>query len=603
MNDDMRLLLTVLLSLWAFQYALAQDPVFMTNVYGRTFESLNGKWNVLVDCYDIGERRHFEKNAKAVGDEDFVEYSFDGAMRLNVPGDWNSQSPELKYYEGVMWYGRNFNVRKSEGQRKFLYFCGVSYRCKVFLNGKFVGEHEGSFTPFQFEVTDLLKDGDNFLCLKVSNVRTKDAIPAMNFDWWNYGGITRDVLLVTTPETYVNEYFVRLDDGNPHKIRVTLGLSGKVERSVKVEIPELELSAEVTTDTNGHAELVMASDKIELWSPGNPKLYRTVISSGDDTVSEDIGFRTLSVDGTRILLNGKPCFMKSISFHEEIPQRMGRAFSESDARMLLGEAAALGANMVRLAHYPQNEYIVRLAERMGIILWEEIPLWQGIDFSNEDTRRKAVAMYREMLFRDRNRCAVCFWGLANETRPSAARNAFLENVLQIARAMDDTRLYVIADDVAKWNDGKGLFEMDDPLTDKVDVVAVNRYMGWYAPWPKAPAECRWNVAAGKPLIISEFGGEALYGVHGEGHRASSWSEDYQANLMRDNIEMFKNIDNLAGISPWILFDFRSPNRLSPGNQDGWNRKGLLSDQGLRKKAWYVIRDFYDGCGYGPDLTD
>ena len=587
----MKFLLSVLMLLMASVSASAAEPSFMTNVYGRKAESLNGKWSVLIDCYDRGERKHFEQNAKPQSDVEFVEYSFDGAMRLDVPGDWNSQSPELKYYEGVLWYGRHFDARP-DGQRKFLYFCGVSYRCKVYLNGEYLGSHEGSFTPFQFEVTDKLREGENFLCLKVSNVRTPDAIPAMHFDWWNYGGITRDVMLVSVPSVYIDDYFLSLDKDDMDVINVRVSLSSAVSRDVKIEIPELGICRTVSTDAQGRASVALKAKRLVLWCPENPKLYSVRLSSGDDAVTEQIGFRTLGVDGTKILLNGKPVFMKSISFHEEIPQRMGRAFSESDAQVLLGAAAELGVNMVRLAHYPQNEYIVRLAEKMGIILWEEIPLWQGIDFTNRQTLEKASGMYQEMVRRDRNRCAVCFWGIANETRPSESRNAFLEEVLNVAESMDDTRLFTIADDVAKWDEETGQFEMDDPFIDKVDVVAVNRYMGWYAPWPKKPAECRWNVATGKPLIISEFGGEAMYGVHGNADKAWSWSEDYQEQMIRDNLEMFDRIENLAGISPWVLFDFRSPTRLHPVNQEGWNRKGLLSDQGMKKKAWYVMYDYY-----------
>ena len=587
----MKFLLSVLMLLMASVSASAAEPSFMTNVYSRKAESLNGKWSVLIDCYDRGERKHFEQNAKPQSDVEFVEYSFDGAMRLDVPGDWNSQSPELKYYEGVLWYGRHFDARP-DGQRKFLYFCGVSYRCKVYLNGEYLGSHEGSFTPFQFEVTDKLREGENFLCLKVSNVRTPDAIPAMHFDWWNYGGITRDVMLVSVPSVYIDDYFLSLDKDDTDVINVRVSLSSAVSQDVKIEIPELGICKTVSADAQGRASVALKAKRLVLWCPENPKLYSVRLSSGDDAVTEQIGFRTLGVDGTKILLNGKPVFMKSISFHEEIPQRMGRAFSESDAQVLLGAAAELGVNMVRLAHYPQNEYIVRLAEKMGIILWEEIPLWQGIDFTNRQTLEKASGMYQEMVRRDRNRCAVCFWGIANETRPSESRNAFLEEVLNVAESMDDTRLFTIADDVAKWNEETGQFEMDDPFIDKVDVVAVNRYMGWYAPWPKKPAECRWNVATGKPLIISEFGGEAMYGVHGNADKAWSWSEDYQEQMIRDNLEMFDRIENLAGISPWVLFDFRSPTRLHPVNQEGWNRKGLLSDQGMKKKAWYVMNDYY-----------
>ena len=128
--------------------------------------------------------------------------------------------------------------------------------------------------------------------------------------------------------------------------------------------------------------------------------------------------------------------------------------------------------------------------------------------------------------------------------------------------------------------------------EELDVVAVNKYMGWYHPWPLTPDKAVWDVARGKPLIISEFGGEALYGQHGPADVASSWSEEYQEALYRDNLRMFENIPNLRGVSPWILFDFRSPFRFHPANQEGWNRKGLVSDQGYRKKAWYLMRDYY-----------
>ena len=256
------------------------------------------------------------------------------------------------------------------------------------------------------------------------------------------------------------------------------------------------------------------------------------------------------------------------------------------------EAKALGVNMIRLAHYPQNEYIVRLAEKMGIVLWQEIPIWQGIDFEDAGTKAKAQNMLTEMIHRDRNRCAVCFWGVANETKPSEARNAFLLSLLDTGRSIDTSRLYVAAFDLVYFNEETRHFEMDDPFTENLDVVAVNKYMGWYHPWPVPPTEAVWDVVPDKPLIISEFGGEALYGQHGDRNVTSSWSEEYQARLYEDNLEMFRHIPNLAGVSPWVLFDFRSPYRFHPTNQEDWNRKGLVSDQGYRKQAWYIMRDYY-----------
>ena len=569
-----------------------EAPAFMTNVYGRDYTLLNGKWNAIVDLYDQGLKMKIYENRTPQSKEEFYEYSFEGGLRLNVPGDWNSQTPELKYYEGTVWYARHFDASPVPGKRQFLYFGAVSYRCRVYLNGEEIASHEGGFTPFQVEVTDRLKDGDNFIAVEVNNRRTPDAIPALAFDWWNYGGITRDVMLITTPEVYIQDYFIQLDKNSPDVINASVTLSGTVSETVKIEIPELKISQELVTDGNGRASASFKVKKLRRWSPDDPKLYDVIVSSASDRVEESIGFRNISVDGTKILINGRPTFMRSISFHEEIPQRKGRAFSEADAVMLLSEARALGVNMVRLAHYPQNEYTVRLAEKMGIVLWQEIPIWQGIDFEDAGTQAKAQRMLTEMITRDKNRCAVGFWGVANETKPSDARNAFLTSLLETGKSIDTTRLYVATFDLVFFNDKTRHFEMNDGFTSSLDVVAVNKYMGWYHPWPLDPTEAVWDVVPDKPLIISEFGGEALYGQSGDETVASSWSEDYQAKLYRDNIEMFRHIPNLAGVSPWILFDFRSPYRFHPTNQEDWNRKGLVSDQGYRKKAWYIMHDYY-----------
>lgn len=563
------------------------------NVYGRDIQSLNGKWAAIPDLYDQGGRMKIYENNKPTGKTDFYEYSFEGGMRLNVPGDWNSQSPEMKYYEGTVWYQRTFMAKAEPGTRRFLYFAGVSTRCNIYLNGKKIISHEGSFTPFQIEVTDALKDGENLLVCEVNNNRRVDAIPAMSYDWWNYGGITRDVMLVTVPTQYIADYFVRLEKGKKDVIALSVSLSEAVAgKKITVKIPELKVNCEMTTDAQGKAEASVKVRSLQRWSPESPKLYNIEIASPDDKVTESIGFRNIDTCGTKVFLNDKEIFLRSISFHEEIPQRMGRAFSPADADMLLSEARALGVNTIRLAHYPQNEYIVRKAEQMGFMLWEEIPVWQSIDFTNDVTMGKARTMFDEMLQRDKNRCAVSMWGVANETRPSEARNAFLTRLVSDGRAKDNTRLYVAAFDIVYYQRDKDLFTMEDSFPEQLDLIGVNKYMGWYAPWPKDPKDCHWQVCPDKPLLITEFGGEALYGQSGDETVASSWSEDYQAKLYRDNIRMFENIPNLCGVSPWILFDFRSPFRFHPTNQDGWNRKGLVSDQGMRKKAWYIMRDYY-----------
>lgn len=586
----MKQLISIILLLTAFIPAQA----IIINAYCRESQSLNGHWDVIVDQYDQGRRLKVYENKTAESPEEFYEYKFSDAVRLSVPGDWNSQMPELKLYEGTVWYGRHFNSKKEADKRNILYFAGVNYRSTVYLNGKEIASHEGGFTPFEIDVTDYINEGDNFLVVETNNTRKEDAIPAMSFDWWNYGGITRDVMLISVPDNYIEDYFVRLRKGSPEIIDVDLKMSEpKPDVKVSISIPELGKNIEAKTDSEGRIKTSIKVKNLKRWEPGKPYLYDVELTGDKDKVSERIGFRNIDVDGTKILINGHPVFMRSVSFHEEIPQRMGRAYSVGDALLLLAEANELGVNMVRTAHYPQNEHIVREAEEMGILLWEEIPVWQGIDFSNAETRRKASDMFMEMLARDKNRCAVGFWSVANETKPSPERNDFLQQILTEGKKIDDTRLYTAAFDLVYFDEDKGIFTMNDPFTENLDVVGINKYMGWYHPWPVKPNDAKWDVVPNKPLIITEFGGEALYGQKGDRDFASSWGEDYQARLYEDNLVMMNNIPNLAGVSPWVLFDFRSPFRFHPTNQEGWNRKGLVSDRGQRKKAWYLMKKYYD----------
>lgn len=587
------LLITVILcSIFTASGAKAQ----INNAYGRNSKSLNGEWHAIVDPFDRGKSMGIYKNRKPERKNEFREYSFDEGMILNVPGDFNSQYPELKYYEGPVWYGRYFDMpdRKSD-ESQIIYFSGVSNIADVYLNGEHIGHHEGAFTPFQIDVTDKLKDSNNFLAVATDNRRSVDAIPAMNFDWWNYGGITRDVMLITVPKRHVADYFVRLDKDNPDQILVDASLSEPIAaESIWFEIPELKLREKLVTDIEGKASAQFKVKKLTRWDTENPKLYDVVFSTDRDTISDQIGFRTIRTDGSAILLNDRPIFLSGVNIHEEIPQRKGRAFSEADAMMLLGEAKSLGTNFIRLAHYPQNENLVKMAEKMGFLLWEEIPVWQNIDFSNPDTEKKGIGMIREMIGRDKNRAAIVIWSIANETHPSEARNKFLTDLRDAVAELDDTRLIGAAFNNVYYNKEDKCFRINgDPCVDMLDVVGVNKYLGWYEDWPVSPSETAWDVSVDKPLIMSEFGCEALFGRHGDEDVKSSWSEDYQARVYRDNIEMFDNIPNLAGTSPWVLFDFRSPTRMSPQQGLEFNRKGLVSDRGERKKAWYIMKDYYN----------
>lgn len=588
-----QLFITISFLLFLSTSPVVSNPVLLNPYNREDVTSLNGKWNVIIDPFNQGMIASFYQNRKIDTKTDFVEYAFNDAVQLDVPGDFNSQMPELKYYEGNLWYQRLFNIPKTPNKRQILYFAGANYLTKVWLNGKYVGQHEGGFSPFCFDITDIVREGDNDMVVLTNNARKTDNVPALKYDWWNYGGITRDVMLIKVPDVHISDYKIQLKKGTTNIIAGYIQLSGaKSVQNIKLAIPELKIDKVLTTDVEGHVAFELKA-KPELWCTDAPKLYKVVLKSEHDIIQEEIGFRDISVNGTQILLNGKQVFLKGVNFHEEIPQRAGRAYSESDALLLLNEVKSLGCNFIRTAHYPQNEYIVRQAEKMGIMIWEEIPVWQRIDFTNPSVREKTKNMLNEMIARDQNRAAVIMWSIANETFLSDARNIVLKELIHLTRKMDDTRLVSAAFSNPKWDVEKSLFQIQDTLHQLLDVVGINIYIGWYDPFPIAPEKILWKVAVDKPLIITEFGGEAVAGREGEADIASSWSENYQEKMYQDNVIMFDNVPNLSGTAPWTLFDFRSPLRCHKQNQDGWNRKGLISDRGLRKKAWYVMKRWYE----------
>lgn len=560
----------------------------MTNVDGRKMTSLNGKWEAIIDSYDQGKNRGYWTDAHAMGKSDFYEYDFNGGIILNVPGDFNSQLPELKYYESTVWYKRSFNYSKTSN-RVFLHFGAVNYIADVYLNGEKLGSHEGGFTPFQFEITGKLKQGQNSVILRVNNQRRTDGLPSLDYDWWNYGGITRDVNLVETPRTFIEDYFVHLAEGSYGRIEGWVKLNGENGKAIQLSIPELKLHLSATLNSDGTARF-SAKAHPELWSPGHPKLYDVTFISGADTVNDEIGFRNIAVKGNEILLNGRSVFLRGVNAHEEAPLRAARAYTQEDALDMLTRAKELGCNFVRLPHYPQNEYVLHLADKMGIMLWEEIPIWQHIEFGDPSVNMKAEKDMKEMVSRDRNRCSVIIWSLSNETTPSPERDKFLVSLAGYTRSLDSTRLISSALNHVKYSGDKIIIA--DTLVKALDVVGVNEYLGWYGQWGTPPGKIVWENPYNKPLIMSEFGAEALYNSHGSKDTASSWSEEYQEQVYKDQLTMLKNIPFLRGVSPWVLTDFKSPVRNLPRLQDGWNRKGLLSDKGYKKKAWYIVNAWY-----------
>jgi len=580
-----------ILALTVFGHAQIAPANLIANVGGRSSISLDGTWNAIVDPYETGMGSRFYLNAKPKTKSDLVEYNFDTSGKLKVPGDWNSQRESLLFYEGPIWYQRYFSYKRRAHKRLFLYFGAANYRAPAWLNGKKLGEHEGGFTSFNFEVTDQIADGENSLVVEVDNTRHVESVPTLSTDWWNYGGLTRSVELVELPQTFIQNYSVQLAKGSNNLIAGWVKLNGASgPQAVTVEIPEIQLKKSVTTDASGYAEFQLKA-AVQLWSPENPKLYRVRLSTSEDSVEEEIGFRTIETRGTQILLNGKPIFLRGVSMHEEAAFRGGRAFSEEDDRILLDWARELGCNFVRLAHYPYNEAMLRLADRLGLLVWEEVPVYWNIAWENPATLQNAEEQLRDVIARDHNRAAIVMWSMSNETAPlSDARLQFLKSMAAYARSLDPTRLITSAlNHFEKPN--PNLRVLNDPLGEYLDVLGMNEYLGWYENRPEDADHTEWKMAYVKPVIVSEFGGGAVYGMHGDADER--FTEEYQANLFEHQLKMLQRMPGLAGMSPWVLMDFRSPRRPLVEIQDYRNRKGLISDRGQRKQAFYVLQKFYE----------
>jgi beta-glucuronidase len=587
--------------------ALAQTPprTLLVGVDRRPVTSLNGDWHYLVDQPPFGS---LYASDGRVRDEGYAqnthpnidsgphnaEYDFATAPTLKVPGDWNTQDPALFRFEGVVWYQRDFDFQPRPNTRTFLHIGAANYRSFVWVNRRRICEHEGGFTPFDCDVTAALKPGGNFVVIAVDSTRHVDDIPSVNYDWFDYGGLTRDVSLVTVPTAFIDDYDVHLRHGATFAASDATTLTGYIHvegapagTPVTLRISDAGIDEHLRTDADGRAAFEVKAMKLELWSPENPRLYKVELSAGDDRITDEIGFRDIRVDGTRILLNGMPIFLQGVNAHAEAPYRTGRVSTDEDVKNIFAFLKDLHANFVRLAHYPHDERMERMADRQGILVWSEIPLWQRISFDKPALYAKADAMLHEMIRRDRNKASVILWSVSNETPNNPVRTEFLTRLANDARQTDPTRLITSALNSAQHRDGAMV--LDDRLADALDVVGVNEYIGWYESTPEDADTTRW-VLPQKPVIFSEFGAEAKYGNHGTTNQR--WTEEQQASVLEHQFVMLHRIPQLRGVSPWVLMDFRSPGRNIPGLQDGFNRKGLLSEKGEKKQAFSVVRKAY-----------
>ncbi|WP_128914385.1 glycoside hydrolase family 2 protein [Granulicella sibirica] len=585
----------------------AQQPLktLLVGVDRRSVTSLDGDWHYLVDqppakglykpdgtVKEDGYGLNTHPNISSGPHND--EYDFATAPTMKVPGDWNTQDPALFRFEGVVWFERDFDFQAKAGARTFLHIGAANYKSFVWMNGKHVCDHEGGFTPFDCEVTAILKPTQNSVVIAVDSTRMVDGIPSVSIDWFNYGGLNRDVSLVTVPPAFIDDYDVHLKKEATFSSVNANTLTGYVHvvgaaagTNVTVSVPEAGVRTTAKTDGDGKAAFEVKASKLELWSHETPKLYKVELASGEDRIDEEIGFRDIRVDGTRILLNGKAIFLQGANMHAEAPIRTGRAYSDEDVKNIFGFLKDLNANFVRLAHYPHDERMERMADKQGIMIWSEIPLWQHISFEKPEVYAKATFMLNEMIRRDRNKASVILWSVSNETPNNPTRTKFLTDLANEARRLDATRPITSAL-IGPHAKGDQIVQ-DDPLANALDVVGQNEYVGWYEGTPDEADKLHWTMP-NKPILMSEFGAEAKFGDHGG--RNDRWAEEQQVNVYEHQFVMINKIPQVRGLVPWVLMDFRSPGRNIPKLQDGFNRKGLFSEKGEKKQAFYLFQKTY-----------
>ena len=568
--------------------ALAGDMVFTG---GREKESLNGLWHYAVDQYETCIRQHWfeERYESREGFSLPVDFSFDEWPVMQLPCSWNVQSEQLFLYESTMVFTRRFGFIPRGNERVWLRIGAANHVLRVFLNKQYVGMHRGGSTPMFFDVTDLLQK-ENRILLACDAARRPEQVPTENCDWFNYGGVYRDIELYRVPQVYIKDFRVFLvPDGKLNKIQAEVSLGGGPSAetapeasAAEFEIPELGIRQTIAVK-NGKGSVTVKCAP-ELWSPESPKLYEVSVTAGEDRVSDTVGFREVRTEGREILLNGKKIFLRGVSCHEDSIEN-GKALTEEECVKILTDAKELGCNFMRLAHYPHHEQMAKLADRMGMLLWEEVPVYWAIRFARAKTYQDAENQLLELIRRDMNRASVIIWSVGNENADSDERLRFMSKLAAAAHKEDKTRLVSAACLVSVEENA-----IRDRLAAHLDVIGLNEYFGWYTPDFELLPQLFKNSDPDKPVVITEFGADALYGHHGS--ETDKGTEECQAYIYRRQVAEIGKIAYVKGMCPWILYDFRCPRRTSV-IQQYYNRKGLLTpDRKHKKMAWSVLRDFY-----------
>ncbi|MFW9900140.1 MAG: glycoside hydrolase family 2 protein [Candidatus Thorarchaeota archaeon] len=540
--------------------------------------SLNGKWKCISDYQNIGiknkwyDQEHYELDEKNLTD-------------IEIPKSFNVLD-EFENFEGIVWHFYQFKMSEVLDLSKFDYqirFKGANYNSKVWLNEKFLGQHNGGFTPFTFNINGIITEKDNYLVVRIDNRRKKDQVPAISFDWFNWGGIYRDVGILILDKNRLENVFIKTSLITKQKSKVEVSYHIKGEVSIKWQILEKTNSNTLYNGTvlesSAKGVFNIVINNPQLWSPENPNLYYLEIY---DSLHNDVlifethfGIRQIEISGIDLILNKEKIFLKGASLHEEY-MPYGRTIPYEKRREDILNFKALGFNAMRTAHYSHDEDLMDIADKEGILILEEIPVYWTIDYKNSKTYEVAANMLKELIWRDINHPSVIWWSVGNEVplhKKSCSK--FIKSLMKLAKEIDNTRLVTVV--------SRKL--IPDLTRRTVDITTINTYFGWYFGHERMISfilDLIRTPVINKPWIYTEFGAGAKYGFHADWNKQVKFSEEKQLQVLDYTIRTINSKDYFAGWFIWIYRDFRAPQRLNK-YQQGYNRKGIVSGENNEKK--------------------
>jgi beta-glucuronidase len=576
----------------------------------RERRSLNGLWDFALDTSSEGRSAGWWKQRLA------------GARQIPVPASYNDilLEPDVHDHVGDAWYQTNVRVPAGwRGERIVLRFDSATHRAAVWVDERQVAEHEGGYTPFEAEITELVEAGGEVrITVAVNNVLSWQSIPPgyveetpdgprqrYFHDFFNYAGIHRTVWLYRTPTTYVRDVTVLTDlDGSVGSVRYEVETGGEEIEEVRVTLRDAE-GDEVAGAAGPAGELPV--EDVHSWRPGEGYLYELIVKLGPadapvDIYSLPVGIRTVRVGGARFLINGEPFYFRGFGKHEDSAVR-GKG--HDDAFMVHDFALMewLGANSFRTSHYPYAEEVLEYADRRGIVVIGETAavglnaqlggVLGGVSFTTfsegtvnsatQEVHREAI---RELIARDKNHPCVVIWSIVNEPESwTPESRAYFEPLVAETRRLDPTRPVAFANFMAATPDR-------DVISDLFDLLMLNRYHGWYAQTGDLAAAERsleeelraWVDKHDKPIIFTEYGADAVAGVHGV--VPGPWTEEYQADVLAMFHRVFDRFDAVVGEQIWNFADFAT----APGimRVDG-NKKGVFTRERRPKAAAHMLR--------------